>query len=248
MGDDMEFIPWKIEEAYFPQRRIVFTSIELEGGINNIIEVLKALSERNIDILSCILQAHPDRALVQTTLFLDLTEVKREFREIESMIRSIPYIKRMELLDLPLTHGEARLVVFTLEDIHHLFEMLRELGDGGLAIMYHMGYRAGKALAKRISPYFKDNKRSLMYTLLYNESLGHGRFKLEEYIERAYCRVVARELSECLEVKSDKPNSQLFRGILAGCISELWGEEVEVRETKCIAMGDPYCEFEVEIK
>ncbi|RLE87764.1 MAG: hypothetical protein DRJ49_06005 [Thermoprotei archaeon] len=239
---------WGIREIYFPDRKIVVTSVELESGINNIINILKSLSEHGINILSCILQAHPDRPLVQTTLFLDLTDADIVSEEVSSLLRATSYVKRIELLDLPLNHGEARLVVFTLEDIHYLFGMLRELGNGGLAIMYHMGFRAGKALAERILSYFKDSKRSLMYTLLYNESLGHGKFKLEEYIERAYCRIVARELSECLEVKSDKPNSQLFRGILAGCISKLWDEEVEVKETKCIAMGDPYCEFEVEIK
>ena len=98
-----------------------------------------------------------------------------------------------------------------------------------------------------LGEYYELPFRALEYLLLYHESLGHGRFELEKYVDRAYCRMVARELVECLGVSSEKPNSQLFRGLLAGFLSRLWGEEVKVVESKCIAKGDPYCEFEATV-
>ncbi|MDK2790475.1 MAG: uncharacterized protein PWP15_982 [Methanothermococcus sp.] len=34
-------------------------------------------------------------------------------------------------------------------------------------------------------------------------------------------------------------------GIIAGCLNNILNEDVKVTETKCHAMGDDYCEFEV---
>ncbi len=234
-----------IKKKYFPERKIVVVSVKLEGVADYALEPTKFFSKHGIRMLSCIVQSHPDRRLIHSTIFLDLTESDLTPEEMLSRLRLIPHVKQLEVLDLPLTHGEARLAVFTLEDIHYLFGMLRELGDGGLAIMYHMGFRAGEALAEKIFSYFNDNRRSLEYMLLYNESLGRGIFKLEEFIDKKYCRIRVRELLECLSVKSSNPNSHIFRGMLAGFLAKLWGREVEVKETKCIAIGDPHCEFEV---
>ncbi len=210
--------------------------------------LIMLFSKYGIRMLSCVVQAHPGWDLIHATFFLDLTDSDLTPAELLTKLDLMPLVKRIELLDLPLTHGEARLAVFTLEDMHYLFGMLRELGDGGLAIMYHMGLRAGEALAEKVSSYFNDNKRSLEYMLLYNESLGHGRFKLERYIDKAYCRIIVKELLECIGVKSEEPNGQVFRGMLAGFLSKLWGREAKVVETKCITTGDSYCEFEAKTK
>jgi len=233
-----------ITGRYFPERRIVLVSVELESNSGSVLEILKLFSKHEVSTLSCIVQSHPDRESVHATLFLDLTDSSLKPAKLLTELKVLPYIRRVELLDLPLTHGEARLVVFTLEEMHNLFRLLRELGEGGLAVMFHMGFKAGEAMAERLFSYFGDNRKSLEYMLLYYESLGHGRFRLERYIDKEYCRLVARELVECLGVRSEKPNSHLFRGLLAGFLSRLWRKEVKVEETRCIARGDSCCEFE----
>ena len=222
-------------------------SVEFESGGNYALEAVRLFSRYGIRVLSCIVQSHPGRESAHASLFLDLTESSMDKTRLIAKLKAIPYVNKIELLDLPFTHGEARLVVFTLEEMHNLFKVLRELGAGGLAIMYHMGFRAGKAMAAKISDYFEDSKKALDYLLLYYESLGYGRFKLENYVDGVYFRVIARELLECIDVKSDKPNSQIFRGILSGFLSGLWRREVSVLEIRCFAMGDDYCEFEVGV-
>ncbi len=236
-----------VRRRYFPERRVVLVSLELEAVSDYALEPLRLFSRHGIRMLSCIVQSHPNRGSVHASLFLDLTDSSTDPAELLVELRAIPHVRRAELLDLPLTHGEARLVVFTLREVHSLFSMLRELGAGGEAIMYHMGLRAGEALAESLSRCFESGRRALEYLLLYHESLGHGRFELERYVDRAYCRVVVRELMECLGVGSERPNSQLFRGLLAGFLSKIWGEKVRVVESKCIARGDPYCEFEATV-
>ncbi len=233
---------------YFPKRKIVVISIELEDDVDYALEPVKFFSKHRIRMLSVVVQSHPERPLIYATLFLDLTESNLNSEQVIFHLSRMPYIKEVKLLDLPLTHGEARLAVHTLDDLHYLFDLLKELGAGGLAIMYHMGFRAGSALAEKISPYFKDNKKALEYALLYYESLGHGIFEIEKYVEGSYCRIKARELLECLTVKSETPNSQIFRGLLAGLLSKFWNREVYVEEIKCIALKDPYCLFEAKAK
>ena len=57
------------------------------------------------------------------------------------------------------------------------------------------------------------------------------------------------KLWECEVQKGlvDKPASHLLRGVLAGFFKELLGKRVDVNETKCIALGDPYCQFEISV-
>lgn len=235
-------------KRYFPERRVVAVSSEVEDGPGYAVEPLKFFSEHGIRMLSSVVQSHPDRKLLHATFFLDLMDSDLPLGEVVRRLSRIPHIRRLEVIDLPLTHGEARLAVLMLDDVHHLFDMLRGLGTGGLAILYHMGLRAGRALAGKVSPYFKDNRRSLEYMLMYYESLGHGRFRLKDYVDGAYCRVDVGELLECIDVRGEGPNSQLFGGMLAGFLSELWGRGVEVAEVRCIALDDKVCEFEVRAK
>ncbi|RLF10226.1 MAG: hypothetical protein DRJ98_06565 [Thermoprotei archaeon] len=56
------------------------------------------------------------------------------------------------------------------------------------------------------------------------------------------------DLFECVPVKyqKEKPNSEFFRGILSGGLSVIFDKVLLAVETKCIAKGDPYCEFVVK--
>ena len=45
--------------------------------------------------------------------------------------------------------------------------------------------------------------------------------------------------------KTDHPVCYSLSAGIAGTVTALVGKEIDCRETKCIAMGDPYCEFEL---
>ena len=45
---------------------------------------------------------------------------------------------------------------------------------------------------------------------------------------------------------SKEPSSHMFRGMLAGVIEEIANRQVISLEEKCIAKGDPYCQFVVK--
>jgi len=235
-----------IKQRYFPERRITIVSLKLKAEPDFLVEPIEFFSKHKVGVLSCIVQAHPDRLFVRATIFLDLTHSISSKEKIITGLLSLPGVQEVELLEFPITHGEARLVAFTLGEIQDLFDMLRNLGTGGKAMLFNMGFKAGQDLADRVVEFFESGKRALEYMLLYHESLGHGKFEILKYIDGVECRVRADELSECVGVKSNEPNSHLFRGLLSGFMTKLWKEEVLVKEVKCVAKGDEYCEFRIK--
>jgi predicted hydrocarbon binding protein len=50
---------------------------------------------------------------------------------------------------------------------------------------------------------------------------------------------------ECHGKESEKHNSQWIRGHLSGAASSALGIQMECIETRCVSVGDPYCEFEL---
>lgn len=48
--------------------------------------------------------------------------------------------------------------------------------------------------------------------------------------------------------KTDEAVDIYIRGILKGVVESVWEKEVEIKETKCIALGDRYCEFVIKAK
>lgn len=60
---------------------------------------------------------------------------------------------------------------------------------------------------------------------------------------------VTKVLLECLPFRDnqERPISQFFRGYLAGIFQQLYGRNVNVAETECIAKGDPICRFTIQV-
>lgn len=46
-----------------------------------------------------------------------------------------------------------------------------------------------------------------------------------------------------LKGRVNNPTESIWRGLLAGGASAVFNEDIDFVETKCFALGDPYCEF-----
>lgn len=78
---------------------------------------------------------------------------------------------------------------------------------------------------------------------------GWGILELRELnMEKATCTIRATENFECATFKGQvtEPRSHFMRGHLSGVFAEVFGRDVLAKEVKCVAMGDPHCEFSVE--
>ncbi len=129
-------------------------------------------------------------------------------------------------------------------DLEELF------GIAGDAILYKGGYKVGGDLAK----YYRkiaEEKNLDIYDIMSSVSwyFGWGIGAIVEK-DKKY-KVIVYESFEAdsyinREGKTKKPVCHFFRGVIAGIISEVEGEKHKAVEKKCRAMGDEYCEFEVE--
>ncbi len=236
-------------EAYFPERRIAILSVAVEKVPDYFVEPVRLLAEHGVGLLSCIIQAHPNQPIVHATLFLDLTESDLKAFELKEKFDKIPYVRRVMLMEAPLNWDEALLIAFPLGELHSLFGMFKEIGAGGEALAYHMGVKAGEAIYNRMATYYKNNREILEHFLIYNESLGRGSFKIEEYREGESCIIHVNDfLLEHLGMPETRIGNFMFRGTLAGLFSKMWNRRVNVEETKCITKGEPCCEFQIKPK
>lgn len=79
------------------------------------------------------------------------------------------------------------------------------------------------------------------------ERWGYGHAELLELdTSQPYARAkVTNSFNAMGYENSEKPVCHFLRGIFAGASSVVFEQEMHCSETKCIAKGDPHCEFEV---
>ncbi len=122
--------------------------------------------------------------------------------------------------------------------------------EGGNAFLYHLGYGVGEEVYKVYAEpvEIKDSAKGIL--LLEALARGAGWADIVGYKEEDD-KIIVRfnRLWECEIQKGivDKPASNYMRGILAGFFKALLGIDLVIKETKCVAVGDPYCQFEINI-
>jgi len=230
--------------------------------------VLKKLSEiaQKTGIIIRFIQVsmvEVDEPLVRAVAFLDMSDSNITPEEVLELVRKQDFIREAWLIRpnrtgiicdnyfFPLTVGEERAVIFRKTVYEALFKGLREkFGSAGEAMLYYQGYNVGYELcANHMSmdhaekPEFliemsKTISRTLGWAIIDDE-------KIDLKKRRAKIRVYQN--FECEIGKgSGKPHSQFYRGIIAGWFHKFFEKPVDVKETKCVAKGDTYCEFLIQ--
>ena len=240
---DMSFF----DKRYYPERKLFLLTLEMALPLD-IGKISDRLIRFNIKLLTTLIQANPEHNTANITVILDYTDATITPASHVILLRQMPEVKNVRLINMPLAYGEARMVALPIRFFHQIFKLLRQLGATGLSLMYNMGYLAGRERAQVFRQITDSNEELLRIFLSYEAALGTGRFALKSYTPRKRCVIEAYDLYECVGVKSREPNSHLFRGLLAGFLTELWGREVMVTETKCIAKGDEACVFEARAR
>lgn len=152
----------------------------------------------------------------------------------------------------PLTVGENRAAILDNVFLESMITGAREsLGeDLAASLAYHLGVLAGREGFERY--YLGKNLADVDEVFRFSDAIlgsyGWGRI-LEYEFKKDALIIRIEKLFECevLKDKVDKPASSFFRGLMEGFASKYFGSSVVVKETKCIAVGDPYCEFVVSI-
>ncbi|RLE81914.1 MAG: hypothetical protein DRJ51_02815 [Thermoprotei archaeon] len=120
-------------------------------------------------------------------------------------------------------------------------------GVAGKVFLFHLGFTTGHEIAKSLTKLKLGGDEILKRALLSYRGHGLGVPELMLYSTLLIkaCKVRVYENFECKGRESTEPTGHFFRGFLAGILRVLWNVDVTVAEEKCIAKGDPYCEFVV---
>jgi len=157
----------------------------------------------------------------------------------------------VDTIHFPLTIGDRRAIVLRKPIFEALIKGFREkFGSAGEAFLYYIGYEIGKeALKSHYQMSVNKNSEELVrLSEALFKAVGWGRLRILEYSSSdCFAIAIVEKSFECeLAGKTNKPYSQFIRGALAGWFSEMTGKKCSAEETKCIAKGDPYCEFHIK--
>ena len=199
------------------------------------------------------------------TAFIDSSKSKIEIGELARKLRELDVVLDVsiekpepvlyDIMHFPMLHGEQRAILFPLMLLRNLFEEIEKiLTPSGFAAVF---YNAGKKSGENYVRYYKEkfglkSKEELIKALIMGTSaVGWG--KVDTHIldlNTLTGNIKIRQNIEAVlrEKKATQPVCHWTRGFISGYLTALTGVDIEILETKCLAKGDEYCEFEVKVK
>lgn len=159
----------------------------------------------------------------------------------------------IDMWSFPVIVGEKRGIIMREHFYRGYFTMGWErLGETFGTLLFMMGVYAGresyKEHARVVPKVIQPSYSAEIFRLL-----GYGVLEWT-LLTNKRARAIIYDGFECSlfrESGRNKPMGFLTRGMLVGWLSGFWGVDysrIESMETKCIAIGDEYCEFEFEIR
>lgn len=260
----MEFRPWSSGRIiYMPNRRLGGCVITFKPEALKSIGVLEQITDRVASKQVPILLLKTSIGLedvAEALIVVDLTGLDVTMKEIASEIEGIPLVAHVEMLR-PVTEGVMVDYVHFPPMIMNerailmrrpLFEAFvkqgySQFGSIYSVMLYHIGFQIGsETFREHITVVKGDKRQALKLAEAMFKHAGFGVLETDLSVENGLGRIRVHESLECVLFKgSNKPSSHFIRGIIAGWVTALAGkgEKREVEEVKCIAAGDPYCEF-----
>ncbi len=126
------------------------------------------------------------------------------------------------------------------------------LGVGAKASLYMVGREFGRDFSEEMNArldagsYTHDMAGVSKVIVDMFMKLGFGKIELAEATQsKIVLHAYETPTSEVVK-EAKEPVCHLERGMLAGLIENVVGKQVRVKETKCRARGDEYCEFVIE--
>ncbi|EFO81828.1 PAS/PAC sensor signal transduction histidine kinase [Oscillochloris trichoides DG-6] len=171
-----------------------------------------------------------------------------------NMQQSLQFMPQQGLLKL----GDSRVIVMGTEAMGALYQELFNVGDliATQVVMRRFGEANGRERARMVKAAMQPDDQmewlSFGPTLHAWEGLGLPKLAALEhdaatkkfrllvefkgsYLAEQYMRVMGA---------ANEPVCWQLAGYIAGYCSEIFGMDMHCRETKCVAKGDPHCEFD----
>ena len=239
--------------------KLVFFSFILRNMPGMIAKIAKVFFENNINILYGV---HSVNKNLGYWIFLaDVTNIKKPLEHVVGELRNIKGVLEVNYginnvgnmvinpysFTIVLSYGIGKASVFPVNVLKKAFKDLKsKWGIAASVFLYHIGYYMGNVLGTMFKNEKFEPENVLKAFLEYLKSLGFfGSYNIKIFspINRI-ATVKIYDSIECTNLVSSKPASHFLRGVFGGIFSTIFKKEVTVYETKCVAKGDRYCEFE----
>ncbi|MEM2708259.1 MAG: 4-vinyl reductase [Candidatus Methanomethylicia archaeon] len=251
---------------FIPNMDIYGFNIRITDKVGVEVNILATLKKYRVNIIYALISISPQNIGQKLGVFicnftgLDVKPVNilDEIKNIDGVIDAeiIQPIKKGFIIDdrhFPLFLGGVRTVVFRQFIVEGLLKRLREqYGSAFDIILYHQGFETGKVTYK----YFEENyclggiEEFIKADTAIAKAVGWYELIIEKIdLKNREAKVILKDSFECVMFKDSKtPKSSFTRGFLAGLFTEIFRVKAQAYETKCIAIGDPYCEFQVKVE
>ena len=142
----------------------------------------------------------------------------------------------------------ARVMLMTKESFQRMLTAMVEMfGTGASVIAFKEGAAQGSRYALGLRSIIRGDIRRFIGELakLYAATgVGIAEFVVMN-LDDLHFVVRITDSTECQGKEAVKHNGQWIRGQLSGAASSALDVQMECKETRCVAVGDPYCEFEL---
>ena len=255
--------------VYLPGANPYVFHIEMKGEALKAVGVLEQItslfSAQRIPILQFGVTGIGENLML--TIFADVGDEKTAAKVVED-IRKTPYALQVwyskpivkgfcydNFCFPPTIEGERAIILSKPYYEGFITEGWSRFGTAFPIMLYLLGFEAGRR-AYRDFAYIAggDRDAEVKVAQSFFQMLGYGRLesvKLDDRKREAVVRVY--DSFECsLFLGVGEIRAGFARGLIGGWLAARWGvekaENMVVREEKCIAKGDPYCEFRVWIE
>ncbi|MEM4873573.1 MAG: hypothetical protein QW518_07915 [Thermofilaceae archaeon] len=233
------------------------------GVLDKLVDVLAGMG---VPILLLKVSAARAGEALTAILIADLKGKERMAEDIAQKMKRVPYVSDV-LYAPPIVDGVAidpfsfplllqgdRAIIFSRPIYEGLVkEGWQRFGTPYAILLYTVGYGAGFRGYEKHSK-IVDRRHAWKLFESYLLAVGFGRFeivRLDDERREAVVRVY--DSFECeLFQGAGEIRGNFIRGLIAGWLAGYWGVtgefEVVAREMRCIAKGDPYCEYVARVE
>lgn len=249
-----------------PKNKKIYGIVIESKAVKSALRKLSELAD-NLGITVRYIQYSMDKIAKPTVTaiaFLDFSNAEVPPEEALKLVKNYDFVEDARLIDsssngiiydnyfFPLViNGDQRVVIFRKSVYEALFNgVRRRFGSAGDAMLYYQGFVVGYGV---YDEYVKTAGSINLEDLIdvvkaTNMTLGWGIIdKVKIDLKKGMAQLRVYHSFECEMGKNQgKTYSQFYRGVIAGFCTRFFGKKVKANETKCIAKGDPYCEFTVK--
>ncbi len=254
--------------THVPGKKLLGLFLTVENKPGALRSICDVIAKANINIIHILTSTPTHEATRATTIlmFLDITNSRISVEELVDNIQKLDVVHKIRtarpiaeglLVDefhFPITVNGMRAVIMILPMLEGLIGIIQKHKELR-ALLWYQGLEIGIRVARMYKKMYRVSSLHELLRILTAraQSLGWAKVeivKVNEFTKKIILRVYNNW--ECEIIKSwgikKEPQNTFHRGIIAGIMKEFHGRDFEVIETKCIAKGDPYCEFQIKPK